>query len=240
MAEKKIVKAETKETTVKEAKPTGNAGGLRAASIIFWILAIACEALAFIQLSGAVVLFSKLPAWTGWIFLGLDLVFVICGSLMWKKANRIKPASKKNKVKFWLWNNMGLIVAVFAFLPFIILVLTNKKMDKKTQTIAVIAGVVALAIAALCGIEYDPVSSEGMAAATGTFDTVYWTQYGKVYHLYTDCSSLSNSTELTEGSAEQAIEANRKRVCKICLKRFEGENGELSDEIVANLLVEEE
>lgn len=231
MAEKKIVKADG-EKVVKEAKPTGNAGGLRAGAIVFWILAIACEALAYIQLSGIVILFAKLPAWTGWIFLGLDLVFVIIGSLMWKKANRIKPASKKNKVKFWLWNNMGLIVSIFAFLPFIILILTNKDMNttaegKKTKRIAVIVGVIALAIACLCGIEYDPVSQENQAAAEAITDNVYWTQYGKVYHLYQDCSSLTNSTELIEGTADQAIAANRKRICKICYKRAGLDNEDL-------------
>lgn len=237
MAEKKIVKAETGQV-VKEAKPTGNAGGLRAGAIILWVLAIACEALAYIQLSGAVILFSKLPAWTGWVFLGLDLVFVICGSLMWKKANRIKPASKKDKVKFWLWNNMGLIVAVFAFLPFIILVLTNKKMDKKTKTIAVVVGVIALAIGGLFGYEWDPVSQENQQAAVEAFTgDVYWSKYGKVYHLYTNCSSLTNTEELTSGTAAQAIEANRKRVCKICLKKFQEEN---PDADLKDLLIEEE
>ena len=45
------------------------------------------------------------------------IICLIIGSLLWKKANHIDPASEKNKVKFFLWNNMGLIVAVFAFVP---------------------------------------------------------------------------------------------------------------------------
>jgi len=36
----------------------------------------------------------------------LDLIFVIIGSLLWKKANHIDPISEKNKTKFWLWNNL--------------------------------------------------------------------------------------------------------------------------------------
>ena len=67
------------------------------------------------------------------IALVLDLVCVIIGSQLWKKANRTKPASKKNKFLFWLWNNMGVIVCAFAFIPFVILALTDKKADKKAQ-----------------------------------------------------------------------------------------------------------
>ena len=51
----------------------------------------------------------------------LDLVFVIIGAQLWKKANKIKPASEKNKFLFWLWNNMGVIACAVAFIPFVIL-----------------------------------------------------------------------------------------------------------------------
>jgi hypothetical protein len=52
---------------------------------------------------------------------------------LWKKANHIDPASEKNKAKFWLWNNLGTILSVLAFLPIIILVFTNKDLDKKSK-----------------------------------------------------------------------------------------------------------
>ena len=65
------------------------------------------------------------------IVIVLDLIFVVIGSQLWKKANHIKPASEKNKFTFWLWNNLGFIVSVIAFMPIIILILVNKDADKK-------------------------------------------------------------------------------------------------------------
>jgi uncharacterized BrkB/YihY/UPF0761 family membrane protein len=74
-------------------------------------------------------------------------LFFIIGSLLWKKANHIDPISEENKVKFWLWNNLGTILSVLAFLPIIIFVLSNKKLDKKSKTMVTAIAVVALAIA---------------------------------------------------------------------------------------------
>jgi uncharacterized BrkB/YihY/UPF0761 family membrane protein len=77
----------------------------------------------------------------------LDLLFFIPGSLLWKKANHIDPVSEQNKVKFWVWNNLGTILSVLAFLPIIIFVLTDKKLDKKSKNLVTVVAVVALAIA---------------------------------------------------------------------------------------------
>ena len=57
----------------------------------------------------------------------VDLILVIIGSQLWKKANRLDPASKQSSVKFFLWNNMGLIASVICFLPIVILLLANKE-----------------------------------------------------------------------------------------------------------------
>ena len=130
---KRIVSAsdgqEVKETTrarvVKKAAPVGNATGLRIGAIVLWVAAIAFEVLAILVFTGNINL-TFLPVTAQLIIaLVLDLICVVVGSLLWKKANRIKPASKKNKFKFWLWNNMGVIVAAFAFIPFIIIALTD-------------------------------------------------------------------------------------------------------------------
>ncbi|MBQ2600179.1 hypothetical protein II582_02185 [bacterium] len=66
---------------------------------------------------------------------------------MWKKANHIDPASEKNKAKFWLWNNLGTILSVVAFLPIIILVFTNKDLDKKSKSLVGGVAIAALVIA---------------------------------------------------------------------------------------------
>ena len=100
------------------------------------------------------------------IAIALDLIFVIIGSQFWKKANHINPPSEKNKVWFFLCSQMGLIVAVIAFCPLIVLLLKNKdKLDKKTKVIVTVIAAVALLVAGACSIDYDPVSQESLAEA---------------------------------------------------------------------------
>ena len=153
-------------------------------------------------------------------FLVLDLVCVIIGSQLWKKANHIKPASEKNKLKFWLWNNMGLIVCAVAFIPFVILALTNKEADKKTKAIATVVAVIALLIGGVASYDWNPVSEEQQQAAMEAIsDDVYWSPFGKVYHTHEDCSSLNQSDSLTYGTVEQAIAEGRTRLCSFCAKK---------------------
>lgn len=221
--EKKLTAASADtDKKLKEAKPVGNAGGLRAGAIVLWVLAIACEILAVLIAFGKINLIPKNPMILFIPALILDLVFVIIGSQLWKKANRIKPASKKNPTLFWLWNNMGLIVTIFAFIPLIILLFQNKNLDKKTKTIAIIAAAVALLIGGACAYDYNPVSSEEKEAAMAAIDgTVYWTAFGKVYHMDQDCQALTNTENLTYGTVEEAIAANRVRLCSFCAKKHE-------------------
>lgn len=233
--ERKIVKVEKTEDgkTIKEAKPVGNAGGLRCGAVICWLVAIAFEVVGFLLYFDKIRL--PLPTLAGIIgVLVLDLIFVIIGSQLWKKANRIDPASKKNPVKFFLWNNMGVIVCIIAFLPYIILIFTDKqnKLDKKTKAIAVVVGIIALLIGGLCSYDWNPISSEEKAAAEAAITgEVYWTQFGKVYHTSADCSHLNNSDTLYEGDVDQAIADNKTRLCKTCAKRdnIEAEGIKLED-----------
>ncbi|MBO4679916.1 MAG: hypothetical protein J5626_09610 [Lachnospiraceae bacterium] len=227
--ERKVTKVEsdgTKKTEdgkkITQVEAKGNAGGLRCGAIICWLVAIAFEVVGFLMYLDKITL-SFLPTLTGIILvLVLDLVFVIIGSQLWKKANRINPASKKNPVKFFLWNNMGVIVCIIAFVPYIILLFTDKKqkLDNKTKAIAVVVGCIALAIGALASYDWNPVSLEEKEAAVQTIEgDVYWTKYGKVYHIDTDCPHLNNSDELFSGDVETAIENNKTRLCKDCAKR---------------------
>ena len=233
--ERKIVKVEKTEDgkTIKEAKPVGNAGGLRCGAVICWLVAIAFEVVGFLLYFDKIRL--PLPTLAGIIgVLVLDLIFVIIGSQLWKKANRIDPASKKNPVKFFLWNNIGVIVCIIAFLPYIILIFTDKqnKLDKKTKAIAVVVGIIALLIGGLCSYDWNPISSEEKAAAEAAITgEVYWTQFGKVYHTSADCSHLNNSDTLYEGDVDQAIADNKTRLCKTCAKRdnIEAEGIKLED-----------
>ncbi len=206
---------------VKEAQPVGNASGLRIGAVVLWLVALAFEVCALFVFLGKIDL-RFMPQIAQLIaFLVLDLIAVVVGAQLWKKANHIDPVSEQNQLKFWLWNNMGLIALAICFFPFIILVLTNKDADKKTKTIATVAAVICLLIGGVASYDWNPVSSEMKEAAVDTLgsETVYWTTFGKVYHTHDDCSHLNQSETLTYGTVEEAIAANRVRLCKTCASR---------------------
>jgi len=237
---KKIISADTgleveagsrKKAKMKEAAPVGNAGGLRAGAVVLWVIALALEILAVMIFTGKVN-WTFMPSMYQLVgALVLDLVFVIIGAQLWKKANHIKPASEKNKFTFWLWNNMGVIVCAVCFIPFVVIALLNKEADKKTKAIAVAVAAIALIIGGLASYDWNPVSVEQQQAAINAIaDDVYWSPFGKVYHTHDDCQSLNQSDELTYGTVEQAIAANRTRLCSFCAKRDEI-SGVVTDEI---------
>lgn len=216
----KEVEAGSKKTNKKAAQPVGNSTGLRIGAVVLWVAAFGLEVLAILILNGTINWTFMPSMWQMIAALALDLICVIIGSQLWKKANRIKPASKKNKLKFWLWNNMGVIVCAFAFIPFVILALTDKKADKKTKTIATVVAVIALLIGGLTSYDWNPVSQEDLEAASAAItDDVYWSTFGKVYHTHDDCQALNRSDTLTYGTVEQAVAANRTRLCAFCAKR---------------------
>ncbi|MBP7263881.1 MAG: hypothetical protein KBB32_06870 [Spirochaetia bacterium] len=162
---------------------------------------------------------------TIWLIGGivLDLVLVVIGSLLWKKANDLDPPSGKNKLRFFLWNNMGVIVAVLAFFPLIIILLRDKKLDPKLKRIASIAAVVALAIAGLFSYDWNPVSAEQQASLQDSLSgqLVYWTPFGTRFHVDPNCPTLSRSATVYEGTIDQAFEANRGTPCQVCSSEYE-------------------
>ncbi|MBR6097126.1 MAG: hypothetical protein IKP82_09370 [Oscillospiraceae bacterium] len=210
----------------KPALAQGNATGLRVGAVILWVLAFVFEILAVLIIFGKLNITFLPTMWLLIILIVLDLVCVIIGSQLWKKANHIRPASEKNNALFWIWNNMGVIVACFAFLPLIVIMLSNKNLDKKTKVVATVAAIVALLIGGAASIDYNPISAEQQQAAMvelGAAD-VYWTPFGKVYHTYVNeagdeyCPYLNRSEALTRGTVEQAIAAGRTRLCSWCAK----------------------
>ncbi|MBQ9561900.1 MAG: hypothetical protein IJU99_00450, partial [Lachnospiraceae bacterium] len=77
-----------------------------------------------------------------------------------------------------------------------------------------------LIIGGASSIDYNPVSQEQQQAAMEAIeDNVYWSTFGKVYHTHEDCQALNQSDQLTYGTVEQAIAANRTRLCAFCAKR---------------------
>ncbi len=159
-----------------------------------------------------------------WAFISLIAVLVviailaISGSLLWKQANRLDPASREDKVRFFVQNQLGVIIAIIAFLPLIILIFTNKDMDGKQKGIAGAIGIVLALVAAYFGAEFSPASVEQYTADQSTViqllgeDSVYWTAGGSVFHVCEDVSDLQNSTEILNGTTAQAIEAGKYRL----------------------------
>ena len=228
MAEKKerqFVKASTGEKTNNPKPQTKQerrekATGKRIAAFILWILALACEVF-FIMSLNKTVTFGKYTLYVQIALIVLDLILCIIGAQLWKRANDVDPASKQNKVKFFLWNQMGLIAAAICLAPLVIyLVLKRDDLDEKSKKILMPIAAVALVIACLLSIDWNPISEEdynSTVANIGMDTTVYYTQFGKSYHLDPDCRTLQNSKIIFEGTIEEALDAGRNDPCDFCV-----------------------
>ncbi|HPU12985.1 MAG TPA: hypothetical protein PLQ19_04235 [Aeromicrobium sp.] len=164
----------------------------------------------------------------------LILIFVVVGALamggsyLWKRANRLDPASEADKVRFFVQNQLGAIITIVAFLPLIILVLTSKDLDGKQKAIAGTIGVLIMAGAALYGADFDPPSQEQYTSETNEVvaitgqDLVFWTKSGKVFHLCEDVSAVnleSKDNTIYSGTVAEAHAAGKDRLTK----QFESE-----------------
>ena len=228
-AEKPAAKTAAKAATPVTAADKSSAKTKRILAVIFWVLAIVCEVLAVLVFIGKIDLkfISQMAQLIA--FLVIDFILVVVGAQFWKQANHLDPVSEQNKAKFWLWNNMGVIVCCFAFIPFLIYVLfIDKNADPKMKKVASIVAAVALLLGIGLSYDWNPVSEEGKAQAEVTLgDTsVYWTQFGSVYHLDQDCQHLNRSSEVFEGDVATAIGTGKTRLCKTCAKNF---NIEIAD-----------
>jgi len=161
-----------------------------------------------------------------WLLIAMFVVagaLVIPGNLMWKKANVLDPASEKNKVKFFVQNQLGAIVSSIAFLPMIILLFMNKNMDGKQKGIAGAIAILIFGGSFATGISTDPPSVEkysdeqALVIALMGKDEVYWTTGGSVFHLCEAVSDLqheSQSNEIVVGTVSEAHDAGKSRLTK--------------------------
>jgi len=212
-------------STAREAKPfvvteesKAKAKKFRIFAILSWIVAIGLEV-------GAILLLRKPPIKMTWLIVLIvaDLIFAVIGNLLWKKANRFDPASEKEKFKFFVQNQLGAIIAVIAFLPLVILIFTNKDLKGKQKGLVGAIAVVALLIAGVTGIDFNPPSVEQYAEQTARVEAlndgvnhVFWTKSGRSYHLYSDCSYINQdrTVEIFEGTVAQAREL--KNITDLC------------------------
>ena len=238
---KKITHVEGGETTpgstVKETRtfvPTeeskSKATTFRIIAIVSWIVAIGAEVFAILKLREAPVNTTLLI-----VMIVVALIFAVIGSVLWKKANRFDPASEKEPVKFFIQNQLGLIISIIAFLPLIILIFTNKNLSGKQKGLVGTIGVIALLIAGAVGIDFNPPSQEQYLEQTKEVESlndgvnhVYWTKSGHSYHLYQDCSYINTdrTDEIFEGTVAQARELkNITDLCDRCANRAKKERG---------------
>ena len=222
--------AEKKGRKIVQAEPvTGSSAGYRAGAIVLWILALACEFAAIMALTKNFTIRFTQTGNTNMLilligFIVLDFIFAVVAAQLWKKANRIKPMSEKNKFLFYLWSEMGVIMACICFIPLIVLLLKSNKLDKKTKTIVTAVAAAALLIAGVASADYHPVSAEQKAEAEQEItDDVYWTTFGHKYHLDVDCQAIVNSNTVYEGTVTEAIESGRTAICSFCAKRHADE-----------------
>jgi hypothetical protein len=200
------------------------ARNFRIIAAVAWIVAIAFEIIAIFQLRNVPVNTTILI-----VLIVAALIFAVTGSMLWKKANRFDPASEKEKVRFFIQNQLGVIISIIAFLPLVILIFTNKDLSGKQKGLVGTIAVIALLIAGVAGVDFNPPSQEQYLEQTQQVESlmdgvnhVYWTKSGRVYHLFPDCSYINTdrTDEIFEGTVAKARELkNITNLCSRCEQR---------------------
>ena len=198
---------------------------LRIFAMIAWILAIGGQVYAILNLLSN----DKLT----WLIVAIVVILAlaITGSMLWKKANRLDPASEEDKTRFFIQNQLGAIMGVLAFLPLVILIFTNKDLDKRTKGIAGSIAAVALVLAGITGVDFEPPSIEKYTKEineqTSTLkelnfdnDNVFWTRAGNKYHIFEDCQHIQGRDEINNGTVKESWEQKGiSELCKTCEKK---------------------
>jgi hypothetical protein len=209
-----------------EASPEAKAQAkqLRLFAILAWLVAMAGQIFAILKL-----MHDSTMVWLI-VTIVVILILAITGSWLWKKANRLDPASEKDKVRFFIQNQLGAILGVLAFLPMVIVIFTNKEMSGKTKGIAGSIAVVAMLLAGITGIDFNPPSIEKYTkeinAQTDVLkdlnvaDNVYWTPSGNKYHLSEDCQHIRGNEGISNGTVKESWEKKGiSELCKTCQNR---------------------
>ncbi|MBT8233923.1 MAG: hypothetical protein KJN84_14920 [Bacteroidia bacterium] len=214
------------DTKIFEASPEakGKAKQLRLFALLAWILAMAGQVFAILKLISDETLVWLIVA------IVVILILAITGSTLWKKANKLDPASEKEPTRFFIQNQLGAIMGVLAFLPLVILILTNKNISGKTKGIAGSIAGIAMVAAGISGVDFNPSSiekyteeinqqTEAAKSLNIDSDNVYWSKAGNKYHAFDDCHYIKGKN-LSSGSIKESWEQKGiSELCKICAKK---------------------
>lgn len=207
-----------------EAK--GKAKSKRMIALGLWAVAIILELVAIFWLLrpsfDELVEAQGFPQWRFYLLFGFIAVIgilAIGGSLLWKQANRLDPASEKQPVKFFVQNQLGAFIAILAFLPLIILIFMNKDMSAKQRNFAGGAAVLVGLAATYMGIDFQPLSKEQVAVESQVVkqlvgqDLVWWSAGGGVVHLCENVSDLNRATTaISSGTIANAFAEGKKGI----------------------------
>ena len=225
---------------VASAESKAKAKQLRVFAFLAWIVAIAGQVFAILKLINNETMIWLIVA------IVVILALAITASMLWKKANRLDPASEKDKVKFFIQNQLGAIMGVLAFLPLVILIFTNKNIDGKTKGIAGSIAVVAMLAAGITGIDFNPASIEQYTKEINEQtsilkelnfdnDNVYWTSAGNKYHIFEDCQHIKGRQEITNGTVKESWKKKGiSELCKTCEKRAKKDRNSSAEEVGIN------
>ena len=217
MSEKKVF--------IASAEAKGKAKQLRLFAFLLWIIAIGGQVFAILKLIS-----NENLVWLIVVIVAI-LALSITGSMLWKKANRLDPASEKDKVRFFVQNQLGAIMGVLAFLPLVILIFMNKDVDGKTKAIAGSVAVVDLRVAGISGVDFAPPSIEKYTKEINEQtdiikdlnfdnDNVFWSTAGNKYHIFEDCQHIKGREGVTNGTVKESWDQKGiSELCKTCEKR---------------------
>lgn len=211
-------------------------------AVLAWIVAMAGQVFAILNLIRNETLIWLVVA------IALILVLAIAGSILWKKANRLDPASEKDKTKFYIQSQFGAIMGVLAFLPLVFFIFMNKNIDGKTKGIAGSFAVVAMIAAGISGVESNPPSVEKYTQEineqTTTLkklnldsDNVYWSKAGNKYHIFENCQYIKGRQGITNGTVKESWEQlGISELCKLCEKKAKWKRNILVQDAPSNTL----
>lgn len=217
----------TPETSGNEWKPSADANSsatqLRVIAFILWIAAIAAE---------LGLIFGELLARNGQPFtngrmavliggLVVIAILAIVGNLLWKKANRLDPAHKRDTIRFFVQNQLGAFMTLLAFVPLVVLIFLDKDLGKGQKAVAGGIGVVLALLATTIGIDFNPPSVEQYTKERDSViehvgdDNVYWGPYSNVFHICDKVSDLKQAADagtIKEGTVADAHAAGMDRL----------------------------